>query len=126
MNREKIARKIYSKYSFDLIRNKMHLLGTDDINKTINFLNLRLITSIIIFFMIIYFIDWGYIFGPIIVTLYYFFLPDFTIDVKIKNRRHKLEYEAMYFFLTVLNRDFFSLFLNCHIILFFLEFLRHF
>ncbi len=98
MNKEKISRKIYSKYSFDQICNKMHLLGIDDINKTINFLNLRLITSIIIFFMIIYFIDWGYIFGPIFVLLYYFFLPNLTIDVKIKKRRHKLEYEAMYFF----------------------------
>ncbi len=98
MNKEKIARKIYSKYSFDQVSHKMHLLGIDDINKTINFLNLRLITSIIIFFMIIYFIDWGYIFGPIVVLLYYFFLPDLTIDGEIKKRRHKLEYEAMYFF----------------------------
>ena len=98
MNKEKISRKIYSKYSFDLISNKMRLLGIEDVNKTINFLNLRLITSIIIFFMIIYFIDWGYILGPIVVLLYYFFLPDLTIDLKIKKRKNKLEYEAMYFF----------------------------
>ena len=98
MNIEKISRKIYSKYSFDLISNKMKLLGIEDIKKTINFLNLRLITSIIIFFMIIYFIDWGYIVGPIVVILYYFFLPDLIIDRKIKKRKKKLEYEAMYFF----------------------------
>ncbi len=98
MNKEKISRKIYSKYSFNLISNKMRLLGIEDINKTINFLNLRLITSIIIFFMIIYFIDWGYILGPIVVLIYYFFLPDLTIDIKIKKRKNKLEYEAMYFF----------------------------
>ena len=98
MNKEKISKKIYSKYSFDQISNKMRLLGIEDINKTINFLNLRLITSIIIFFMIIYFIDWGYILGPIVVILYYFFLPDMVIDTKIKKRKQKLEYEAMYFF----------------------------
>ena len=98
MDKEKISRKIYSKYSFDSISNKMRLLGIDNIDKTINFLNLRLITSIIIFFMIIYFIDWGYILGPIVVMLYYFFLPNIVIDGKINKRRKKLEYEAMYFF----------------------------
>ena len=96
--KEKISRKIYSKYSFDLIKHKMLLLGESDIEKTINFLNLRLITSIIIFFVIIYFIDWGYFLGPIFVILYYIFLPDITLDVKIKKRRLKLEYEAMYYF----------------------------
>ena len=96
--KEKISKKIYSKYSFDLIRHKMILLGENDINRTINFLNLRLITSIIIFFMIIYFSDWGYVLGPIVVFLYYMFLPRFTLDIKINKRRRKLEYEALYYF----------------------------
>ena len=96
--KEKISRKIYSKYSFDLIKRKMTLLGESDIKKTINFLNLRLITSIIMFFVIIYSVRWGYFLGPIIALLYYIFLPDITLDVKINKRRQKLEYEAMYFF----------------------------
>lgn len=96
--REKISKRIYSKYSKDLISSKMLLLGIDDQNIVINFLNLRLITSIIIFFMIIYLVDWGYVLGPITVLLYYFFLPRFTLDRKINNRKHKLEYEALYFF----------------------------
>lgn len=96
--KEKISKGIYSKYSFDLISKKMLLLGVTDLNKTINFLNLRLVTSIIFFFMIIYFVKWGYILGPIIVLLYYIFLPGLTLDVKINKRRYKLEYEAMYFF----------------------------
>ena len=96
--KEKISNKIYSKYSQDLISKKMLLLGIDDQDKTINFLNLRLITSIIIFFMIIYLVDWGYVLGPITVLLYYFFLPKVTLDKKITERSHKLEYEALYFF----------------------------
>jgi len=95
---EKISRKIYSKYSLDLISHKMTLLGESDISKTINYLNLRLITSIIIFFVIIYFTDWGYILGPIVSVLYYIFLPNITLDVKINKRRKKIEYEAMYYF----------------------------
>ncbi len=95
---EKISRKIYSKYSLDLIRKKMLLLGETDDKKTIKFLNLRLLTSIIIFFMIIYLTDWGYILGPIFVIFYYFFLPSLTLDREINKRRHKLEYEALYYF----------------------------
>lgn len=96
--KEKISNKIYSKYSRDLISKKMLLLGIDEYDKTINFLNLRLITSIIIFFVIIYLVDWGYVLGPITVLLYYFFLPKIVLDKKIIERRHKLEYEALYFF----------------------------
>lgn len=96
--KEKISNKIYSKYSHDLINNKMLLLGIDNNDKTLNFLNFRLITSIIIFFVIIYTIDWGYVLGPITTLLYYFFLPRLYLDRKIEVRRQKLEYEALYFF----------------------------
>lgn len=98
MKIEEISKNIYSKYSLDDIEKRMKLLGCRDKQKTIKFLNLRLISSIIFFFMIIYFIDWGYIFGPIVVIAYYLLLPRFTIDVKINKRKKKLEYEAMYFF----------------------------
>ena len=86
--KEKISNKIYSKYSRDLISKKMLLLGIDEYDKTINFLNLRLITSIIIFFVIIYLVDWGYVLGPITVLLYYFFLPKIVLDKKIIERSH--------------------------------------
>ena len=95
---DKMSMKIYSKYSYNEIKKKMILLGITDEKKTINYLNLRLVTSIIIFFMIIYLMDWGYVLGPIVVLPYYFFLPNITLDVKIKRRQHKLEHEAIYFF----------------------------
>ena len=98
MDLNRISKNIYSKYSLDYISNKMLLLGITDKKKTINFLNFRLLTSIIIFFMIIYLSDWGYFLGPIIVLCYYLLLPRFTIDIKIDKRKHKLEYEAMFFF----------------------------
>lgn len=98
MKIDEISKNIYSKYSKDDIRRRMILLGITDESSIYKFLNLRLITSIIIFFMIIYLIDWGYILGPIFVILYYIFLPKFTIDVKINRRRKRLENDAMYFF----------------------------
>ena len=98
MKFSEITKNIYSNYSLNDIRNRMKLLGLDDDKEVLKFLNIRLLTSIIIFFMILYFVKWGYIFAPIIVVLYYIFLPNLTIDQKIKKRKAKLESEAMYFF----------------------------
>lgn len=98
MKFSEISKNIYSNYSLNDIRNRMKLLGKDDEKEILKFLNIRLISSIFIFFMILYFADWGYILGPIIIVLYYIFLPNITIDHKIKKRKAKLESEAMYFF----------------------------
>ena len=93
-----ITKNIYSNYSLNDIQNRMKLLGKEDEKEVLKFLNIRLFTSIIIFFMILYFLNWGYILSPIIVVLYYIFLPNIVIDSKIKKRKAKLEHEAMYFF----------------------------
>ena len=98
MKLSNISKNIYSNYSLNDIENRMKLLGKEDLSDTLKFLNLRLISSILIFFVVLYFVDWGYILSPIIVTLYYIFLPNITIDYKIKKRKAKLEQEAMYFF----------------------------
>lgn len=98
MKFNEITKNIYSNYSFNDIRNRMKLLGKDDEKDILKFLNIRLLTSIIIFFMILYLVKWGYVLSPIIVVLYYIFLPNLTIDQRIKKRRAKLENEAMYFF----------------------------
>lgn len=98
MKERSVTEKIYSKYSLDDIEKRMILLGYNDKRKTLKFLNFRLLTSIAIFFMILYFVEWGYIFAPIIVFLYYFSLPKILLDRKIERRRRKLENDAMYFF----------------------------
>ena len=98
MKRNEISKNIYSKYSLNDISNRMKLLGIDDKKEVLKFLNIRLISSIILFFMILYSVDWGYILGPILIILYYIFLPNIVIDRKIKIRKEKLESEAMYFF----------------------------
>ena len=93
-----ISKNIYSNYSLNDIQNRMKLLGKEDIKDTLKFLNIRLLSSIFIFFVILYLVDWGYILSPIIVVSYYIFLPNIVIDSKIKKRKAKLESEAMYFF----------------------------
>lgn len=98
MNFRDITKNIYSDYSLRNIHNRMKLLGKDDEKDTLKFLNIRLLSSIILFFVILYLVDWGYILGPILIVLYYIYLPSLTIDQKIKKRKAKLESEAMYFF----------------------------
>ena len=98
MKFSEISKSLYSNYSLNDIKNRMRLLGKEDEKEVLKFLNIRLFTSIIIFFMILYFLNWGYILSPIIVVLYYIFLPNIVIDSKIKKRKAKLEHEAMYFF----------------------------
>ena len=98
MKFSEITKNIYSNYSLNDIRYRMRLLGKDNEKDVLKFLNIRLLTSIILFFVILYFVDWGYILSPILVILYYIFLPTITIDRRIKKRKSKLENEAMYFF----------------------------
>ena len=53
MKFSEITRNIYSNYSLNDIRNKMKLLGKEDEKDVLKFLNIRLLTSIILFFMIL-------------------------------------------------------------------------
>ena len=98
MKTNNLSKNIYSKYSISDIQKRMLKLGVTDEKEVFRFLNLRLITSIIIFFVILYTVDWGYVLGPVIVCVYYIFLPQITIDSKVKKRRKILEHDALYFF----------------------------
>ena len=77
---------------------KVRVNFKDNEKDILKFLNIRLLTSIMLFFVVLYFVDWGYILSPVLVVLYYIFLPNITIDREIKKRKVKLESEAMYFF----------------------------
>lgn len=93
-----ITKKIYSKYSLESIKSKFLLLGIDDEGKVLNFLNFRLVSSIVIFFVILYTIELGYVLGPIFIIAYYYFFPNIVLDYRIKRRKRKLEHEAMFYF----------------------------
>ena len=96
--KDNITKKIYSKYTLDNIKKKFLLLGIEEKNIILRFLNFRLLSSIVIFFVILYTIEMGYALGPIIVFVYYYFLPNLILDYRIKKRKRKLEQEAMFYF----------------------------
>lgn len=93
-----LSRKIYNKKMIKKISKKIKLLGLSSTLDPINFLNLRFLTSIIFFFVILYFSDFGYILAPVSTILFYYLFGYIMIDNKIKERTRKLEGEAIHFF----------------------------
>ena len=99
MNKKpELARMMYNKKTIAKWDKKITLLGIYNKLDTITFLNLRLFTSIIVFFVVLYVIDLGYVIAPLVTFLYYYFIGKVLIDNKIKARTSKLEGEAMHFF----------------------------
>ena len=91
-------RSLYSKKSINEIQDKINLMGLTDKYNPISILNLRIFTSLIIFFMVLYIIDFGYIFAPIITFLYFIFFKKLFLDTKIRQREIELEQESIHFF----------------------------
>lgn len=97
-NKGELARRIYNQESIDKMTKKIKLLGISTKLEAIRFLNLRLFTSFIVFFLLIYFLNLGYIIAPLGTILYYYLVGKIVIDNRIKKRTSKLENEAMHFF----------------------------
>ena len=90
--------KIHSKATIKKYQKKIDLLGYKDSYDAVIFLNARLVSSILIFFVLLYFSKLGFIVAPVITFAYFIFLPKIYIDKKIEKRANKLDGEAMYFF----------------------------
>jgi Flp pilus assembly protein TadB len=98
MTREDFGSKIYSSNQIKKMDKKIKLLGINTKYTAIKMLNIRLISSIILFFVLLYILDFGYLIAPIVTILYYFSFVPLFIDSAISKRRRKLEKEALYFF----------------------------
>lgn len=92
-----LSNKIYGTKTIKNITNKVTLLGDTSLDP-IYLLNLRLFSSISIFFVLLYFLDFGYFIAPITTFLFYQLFFPIVIDRKIEKRRKALEKDAMYFF----------------------------
>ena len=89
---------IHSKATISKYQKKIDLLGYKKTYDANIFLNARLISSIFIFFMILYFSKLGILVAPIVTIMYFIFLPKIFIDREIEKRTNRLDNEAMYFF----------------------------
>lgn len=93
-----LAYKIYSEESIKKYQRKIDLLGYKDSYDAVIFLNIRFLTTILIFFVILYISKLGYIIAPVISIIYFNVLPKIIIDRKVSERADRLDNDAMYFF----------------------------
>ena len=86
----------YNNKKYDILK-EYFLLQHSKININ-EFLTVRIILSLLIFIISIYYFNSGYFIAPILTFLFYIFFEYICIDVKIKKRARKLESDAIFFF----------------------------
>ena len=96
--KSKIDLKIHRKATVKAFQKKIDMLGYKDTYDANIFLNMRLFSSIAIFFVLLYLLDWGIFIAPIITIIYYIFLYKVLIDKKLEERAMRLDDEGMFFF----------------------------
>lgn len=98
MNSYDIAKSIYRNKTISKYLEKDKLLGFNDINRVISFLNTRSIISFLLFFLVFVLSAWDLVISLVITLLFYYFYGYFYYDCRIKVREKNLEQEAIYFF----------------------------
>lgn len=97
MKNHKIVRKIYRENEIKRIQQKIQTLNNYMLDE-ITFLNIKLITTIIIFLITLIIFKTGYILSPIIALTYYYLFEYIFLDMPIQKRTKKLDREALTFF----------------------------
>lgn len=98
MMNNRFVEKIYTKRSIDRIKRKTTFLGIYNKIDSIDFMNFRLIVSLIIFFVTFLLSPYAYVVSPILTLFFYFGIEYIVLDMRIKKRGSKLDYEALFFF----------------------------
>lgn len=81
--------------SYNRIKDKLNMLGF--VINPLVFIYMRLISSLILFLVLLFAIPYGYIIAPIVTVLYYIFVEIIIIDLAIKGRIRELEDDAICF-----------------------------
>ena len=92
-----MIRKVYRSKDVDAIEEKLIMLGDSKMDAT-TFMNMRLLTSIIVFLIPLYVSDLGYVYAPAVTLIYYYLYYYLLIQIPLKNRVKRLDREALYFF----------------------------
>lgn len=95
--KNKFIRKIYREKNINDIQNKINMLGIVKYDAVL-FMNVRVISTFILFFLILYNNNLGYVFAPFFAFIYYLVFYYVIIEIPLSKRGRKLDYEALYFF----------------------------
>lgn len=94
--KKSFIRKIYSDNLINKLEAKIKMSGKN--MNAINYQNLRVVTTIIMFFLALYGTNLGYVFGPLAAIVWYFLYDYLFLEISIKKRGEKLNREALDFF----------------------------
>ena len=86
---------IYRKKTIKKLNKKFKLLGIE--TNSIKFMNYRILSSLIIFVLLMIFSNKGYILGPLFAILVYISF-ECILNYKINKRRELLNYDAIFYF----------------------------
>lgn len=93
-----LLQKIYRKKEIENIEASIKLLGERSKIDAITFINIRIFSTILIFFFILYISKIGYLLAPVISVVYYYLFHYILIKKPIKKRIKDLDHQALYFF----------------------------
>lgn len=95
--KHKFVRNIYRESEIKRLDEKINTLHNYPLD-SISFLNIRIATTIIIFFITLLIFKTGYIISPAIAIIYYYIFEYAFLDTVIQKRINKLDREALAFF----------------------------
>lgn len=98
MKKLKLIDKVFTKKEIKKIEKKVLLLGDNASITAEKFLNLRLLTTLLIFLSFLLFSQKGYIYAPVFSVVYYLLYEYIVLDLEIKKRTARLEKEALFYF----------------------------
>lgn len=95
---ESLIRKIYSKKSLEKLNHSLICLGKDTKYTVDSFCKDRIITTIVLFFLIIFLVNPGYLIAPFIAIIYYYMFYYLNITRKQNKKDIRLEHQSLFFF----------------------------
>lgn len=98
MKKNNIIRKIYREKDIQRIQTQIDMLGNKVKYDATTFINFQLLSSLIVFLIVLYVSKHAYIFAPACTLIWYYAYYYFTITKPLKERIKKLDHEALYFF----------------------------
>ena len=96
--KHQMVRKIYRECDIVKYDTEIEMLGNEAKFDSITFLNIRLLTTMIVFLLVLYNTKVGYIYAPFVSILYYYLFHYFLLSRPLKKRTKRLDHQALYFF----------------------------
>lgn len=98
MKKNNFIRKIYREEDLKKTQMQIDMLGGKLKYDATTFINIRLLSSLIVFIIVLYQSKYAYIVAPALTLAWYYAYYYFTLTKPIQDRIKKLDHEALYFF----------------------------